>query len=105
MDVFAGKLDRRIRIETQTVTKDSYGGEVKTWTELATVSASAWPVRGNEAFLANQFMEGVQMQFRIRYRSDFDISARIVYGGKAYNIQHIAEIGRREGMQIFAKLP
>ena len=31
--------------------------------------------------------------------------ARIVFEGKAYNIQHIAEIGRREGLDIFAKLP
>jgi SPP1 family predicted phage head-tail adaptor len=45
------------------------------------------------------------VRFWIRHRSDVVGTDRIVYEGVAYDIQHIAEIGRREGLDILVKLP
>lgn len=101
----AGRLDRRIRIETATITQDSHGGQVQTWALLAEVWAQVLPLRGRELFEAAQFQPGAEVKFVIRYRDDFDERARIVFEGRNYDIAHIAELGRRRGREITAKIP
>lgn len=44
MPIQAGKLRHRITIQRETVTRDEYGSEVKTWDDLATVWASVEPL-------------------------------------------------------------
>ena len=100
-----GKLDRRVTIRTPTVSRDSHGGMVRTYTDLATVWAWAFPVAGSKIFEAAQFIDGAQMRFQIRYRTDFDKDAQIVHDGKTYEVLRIDEIGRQEGLFVWAKLP
>lgn len=101
----AGKLDRRIQIKTKTATRDSYGAEILTYSTLATVWAEIVPVSGREYFLAAQFVPEAQLKVRIRYRNDFDETAQIVYDNVTYDILYIAEIGRKEGLEILVKKP
>jgi SPP1 family predicted phage head-tail adaptor len=101
----AGKLDRRITIQERTVTRDSAGGETVTWVDRATVWASKNDVSGRDQLLANQMAATGLVRFWIRHRSDVVGTDRIVYDDTAYDIQHIAEIGRREGLDILVKLP
>jgi SPP1 family predicted phage head-tail adaptor len=103
--MMAGKLDRRIVIKTPTVTQDSHGGKVTTWTTLATVYASVTHLKGREHLVGGQFTPEAEVKFRLRYRSDFDESAQITHDGVAYDILHIAEIGRRRGLEVLAKKP
>ena len=44
----------------------------------------------------------VQREWRIRYRSDLATGMRIDYEGSLYDIHHIKELGRREGLLILA---
>lgn len=101
----AGKRDRRVTIQTATVTQDAHGGQVKSWGNLATVYAEVVPLRGRELIAAAQFMPEAQVKFRMLYRTDFDESARLVHDGVNYEIVHIAEIGRRRGLEILGKRP
>jgi SPP1 family predicted phage head-tail adaptor len=101
----SGHLDRRITIETLTVSRDSYGGKVETWAELASVWAQATPWQGREAVAADQVVARAEMRFKIRYRADFDAKARIQYEGQAWDIIRIDEISRREGLFVWAKRP
>lgn len=101
----AGKLDRRLTIKTQTVTRDAHGGQVKTYATLATVDGGYLPVAGSRLFEAAQFIDGAQVRFQMRYRSDFDKSARIGFDGQDYQVLRIDEIGRRRGLFVWAKLP
>lgn len=101
----AGRLDRRIQIQTLTVTRDAHGGQLQTWTTLATVWAQVIPMRGKELFEAAQFQPGAEVKFVIRYRDDFDEKARIIYDGANFDIVHIAELGRQAGLEITAKIP
>lgn len=103
--MLAGKLDRLITIETPTTTKDAAGGLVHAWATLAQVWAQKLDLRGREFIEAGQVQAGAEAKFRIRWRSDFDTSARIVYGNVNYEILHLAEIGRREGLEILVKRP
>lgn len=44
MAIQAGKLRHKITIRRETTTRDEYGSEIKTWTDLATVWASIDPL-------------------------------------------------------------
>jgi SPP1 family predicted phage head-tail adaptor len=101
----AGKLDRRIQIKVKTSTRDSFGAEIIAYTLLATVWAEKLPITGREFFAASQFIPEATVKFRIRFREDFDETAKITYDGIDYDILYLAEIGRADGVEILAKKP
>lgn len=101
----AGRLDRRIRIERATVDRDTHGGKTETWALLMEVYAQVTPLRGRELVAAGQVMPGVETKFTIRWREGILPADRIVYEGVHYDIQHLAEIGRRVALEILAKRP
>jgi SPP1 family predicted phage head-tail adaptor len=101
----AGKLDRRIRIESKSATLDSYGQEVISWVLVDEVWAEIDPKRGNEIMASMQTTPEATKIFRIRYLSTVNENCRIVYRSEAYDIKYIAEIGRQEGMEITAQKP
>ncbi len=101
----AGNLDRRITISVKTATRDSYGAEIIGWSTLATVWAQVMPLSGREYFTAAQFVPEAELKIRIRFREDFDETAKITYNNIDYDILHIAEIGRQDGLEIVVKKP
>jgi len=101
----AGRMDRLIRIETLTVGKDTQGGPTESWALLAEVWAEVKAFSGTERLLAAQVTPQALLKFRIHWRDDFDETARIVHDGRNYDIQPpLAEIGRRQGLEITGKL-
>jgi SPP1 family predicted phage head-tail adaptor len=87
----AGELDRRITIQTLSLTKDSEGGMADDWSNLATVWAKVRNLSGNERRVT---VEGGQVaeartEFTIRYRSGLNERMRVSYAGKVYNIRHL----------------
>lgn len=100
----AGLLDRKITLQTQTETLNSFREVVKTWTDLVTVRAQVTPMRGNEIYKADRPVSLKTTKFVIRYRTDLDEEVRIKYKNEYYNVVHIAEIGRRVGLELTAEL-
>lgn len=82
----AGRRDQRITIERKTVTRNSIGEEIDTWSTHATVWAEAHPTRGREFFAAGQMQARADVMFRILYRSDLTEEDRIVWRGERYEI-------------------
>ena len=101
----AGKFDRKIRIETRTETQNVFGEAVIGYSLFAEVWAEVKPLSGREFFISAQFVPEAQLKIRIRYLSGVDEKCRIVYEGTNYDILHIAELGRREGLEIVVKKP
>jgi head-tail adaptor len=108
-------LDRKITVERRAASRDAYGQETETWTEVvARRSASIRPVTGEERFTSEQFISRQQVEFRVRWSQNLaDLSPldRIIYpppGGsppeafELYDIIAVHEIGRREGLRIIA---
>ena len=63
-----GLKNRRVVIERQTTTTDSYGDVLRTpWNTFATVWASIEPVRGQDKFIAMQVAVEVTHKVRIRF--------------------------------------
>jgi SPP1 family predicted phage head-tail adaptor len=70
-----------------------------------TVWANVRPLSGREyyAALAAQIVAEETLVFEIRHRTDVRPgTARVLYESRTYNIRRVAEIGRRDGLSIFA---
>lgn len=98
----AGSLDRRITLRHRTLERDAQHQEVETFTAYATVWAARNDVRGREFIASQQPIAENTTRFVIRYRADVVHTDRITEGARDYNITQIAEIGRREGLELMA---
>ena len=102
----AGRLDRRVTIQSATRTKDAGGQPVASWSTTATVWATVQPLRGDERLVAQQQIGHVDTRFRIRNNDDISVSVedRLVLDSENYVIRSILPFGRRgvEGLEILA---
>lgn len=104
--MFAGPLDRRIRLERFTSTTDPISGEqVKTWATLGPdkIFASHRRASARETLASAEIAAASSDVFEIRYDSAWaDVSPldRLIYEGVTHEIVGVSEIGRREGLRI-----
>ena len=100
----AGRLDRKITIEDYTITTNDYGEEEKTWSTWATVWAEKRDKKGREYFEQSGEYTEQQTVFKVRYRDGVKATMRIKYDGTTYDIVSVAELGRREGLELIAEV-
>lgn len=93
-------MDRRVRLEARSVTRDAAGGEVETWALVADLWAGIYPVRGQERYAAGAEQAERDARIRIRWRPGVGASQRIVYEGRHWDIRAVIEVGRREGLDL-----
>jgi SPP1 family predicted phage head-tail adaptor len=100
----AGELNRRVELQSKTVTYDSYNQPVETWATIATVWAFIITSGGGEFFAAQKVNADTEAVFKIRYRTDVTVENRIKYGDRIFQILAINEsdAGHRE-IKISAK--
>lgn len=75
----------KITFRSRQATQDGYGEET-TWTDLATVWASAEPILGREMFAAETAKSNIEIKFRCWYFVGPDVKMRIVHQTKEYEI-------------------
>lgn len=105
MDI--GKLDKRCRIETPSVSQDAvYGSPVTTWATFAVVWCNVQDVlpSRDESLRNTTIATTTRTRLRMRYRGDIDTSMRIVMLRPTETVYEIiggpAEIGRRDGIEL-----
>lgn len=86
-----GTFDRRITIKTTTQTQSSSGAPLDTFAELATVWANVNSQGKSEKFTNEKETTFNKKVFSIRYRTDFDEKAIIVFDSDEYDILSINE--------------
>ena len=107
----SGKLDRLIDIEQRIVVRDpATGAEVATWAPFA---AGVWAskedftnVGASEEYMRPGGLEahGGISRIKVRWHDGVDTSMRLNLGnGQLRQITGLAEIGRREGLQLSCK--
>lgn len=105
--MLAGHMDRRITIERFTATQDPGSGErVEVWGPVATVWAEKSYRRANESMLAGEVSAIRVLRFAIRWSSavaDVNPKDRVAFEGSKFDILEVNEMGRREGIEIFAQ--
>lgn len=99
-------MDRRITIERATRADDGFtSAGAAEWSTLAEVWAQATPVSDREKLQSGAVGATLTYRFRVRYSSalaGITPADRVVYGGVAYNIHAVKEVGRRAGLEITA---
>lgn len=69
----AGRLRHWIRLEQPSVTKDGFGGVVKTWAPVVEVDAAIDSVSGREFLAADRELAGVTWRVTIREVPGFTV--------------------------------
>lgn len=86
----AGQLNRRITIQQVTITRDSYGGTVETYTTYKQVWAAIEPLRGREYWEAAAHNRENMTKFTIRHISGVTASMQIQDAdGNLFDIQSV----------------
>jgi SPP1 family predicted phage head-tail adaptor len=86
--VQSGDLRHRIELQAQTRTPDGGGGFTTTWSTVATVYASIWPLKGEESMEGGRVTAAITHRVRIRFRRGVKASWRIrdLFSGKYFSI-------------------
>ena len=99
-----GQLDRQALIEKDVGVLDASGAHKPVWQTLGTVWASKREAGGREAFAGGQDMLAfASVAFTIRWRNDVTTAMRLTVETQIYDIQHVAEIGRRRFLELLCK--
>lgn len=81
-----GKLQRRITIQEYVTARDSFGAEVPTWVDVATVWASVTPVSGKEYFASAQVNAEATTKITMRYLAGITPKMRVVFEARTFEI-------------------
>jgi SPP1 family predicted phage head-tail adaptor len=92
--IAAGTLNQRVTLQRKTVTQDSWGGAVESWSDVATVWANVRGFTGigaisNEVQAGGSEVSRGKASIRIRIRSDVTHDMRVQYRGKVYDIRDV----------------
>lgn len=101
-----GKFDRRITIQSRTLTQSAMGDVVETWVTVATVWARLMSSKGREFYSGGVPLGVTDAGFQIRYSSAvsaMDQTWRIIYDGQPYDVSAVDEIGRKAYLMIMCK--
>lgn len=90
-----GELTERVTFRRETLTDDGMGGQIVTWTAVATVWAKARALSGGEAERYDQLNATAMVRFVVRYRDDLRHDDQIVWNGVEHNIRYIEPTSSR----------
>jgi len=108
MAVERGRLNRRLAVRRATLGDDGHGGQVKSWSTVATIWAEAISQNGREAVLAGALQGVSAWKITIDWRGDIttDDQLRLDPGTaqqRDLNIRTIEDpFGRRDRLVIMA---
>lgn len=105
MTLEAGRLDRKIVLQSLSITHDPDSNEeIESWSEYSSPWAQYIPVKEMERFSSGRELATFTARFIIRYDSRVVETDRIQFEGKNWDIIGIAEIPRRQGLTITAEV-
>lgn len=85
----AGLLRHRVTIKRKSVTRDAYGAEVITWTDVATVWADIRPLSGREYLDSKQTQAEISHRISMRNRTDVSPAMRVIFGSRTFEIEDL----------------
>ncbi|WP_407280604.1 phage head closure protein [Aromatoleum evansii] len=101
MGLGAGQFDKRVTLQSKSVTRNSIGEEVVSWVDVATVWARVEPIRGREFFAAAQMQDATDHRVTIRYRTGVVREMRVVWGSLTLDIVSVIDVNtRKENLEL-----
>ncbi len=97
-----GKLDRKLKLFTQTFSTNAYGERVVSDNSFVTIYADFDFKGGNTNFDADALINDEKIECLIRYRTNIGVSPQyfISNGSTNYSIKSIKEVGRKDAMVL-----
>jgi len=97
-----GKLDRKLKLYTQTYSTNAYGERVVSDNSYVTIYADFDFKGGNTNFDADALINDERIECLIRYRTNIGVSPQyfISNGSTNYSIKSIKEVGRKNAMVL-----
>jgi head-tail adaptor len=102
-----GERDRLVTIQTLTSSIGSSGFPVESWATLRTAWMMKRDARGDERFVKDQTTAQQVTVWEAPYMADMDPELvdvrkerRLVYQGRAYDIEDASQVGRRDGIEF-----
>ncbi len=89
------RLRHRVTIQTPVVAKSGRGGEVTTWSALATVYAQVQTQSAREQVQNDQTQPTASHVVTIRYRRDVTTQHRVKWGERVFSIVGVMEPDNR----------
>ncbi len=83
----AGDLRHRLIIQRKTQTRDSFGGETITYTDVATIWGKVSAIGGREYFGAGQTLAESTFTVTMRYRTDIIPAWRLKWGLRIFDVK------------------
>lgn len=101
----AGRNRKRITIQYETVTRDTVGGEVISWSTFATVYAEvlASPAPADEQFITNadQLQARTFLRIKMRWLSGVSVKHRITFDNRTLQIHSVGDPdGRKRELRL-----
>lgn len=87
----AGELRQRVTIQQKSVTRDTTGGEVITWTTFATVWGHVIPLGGTERVRYGLEESEANARIKIRYKAGVVPWMRVDWGDHEYDILEVVD--------------
>lgn len=96
-------LDRRVSVLTPTVTRDTDGGPVTTYTATRTVWCNREDTGGREVRTSDALRAEADAVFLLRWFSGLNSTNRLLCEGRTYDITSPpSEVGRRQYWRVLA---
>lgn len=95
----AGKLRHYVEVQEQSSVKSAAGGITDQWTKLFDQFAQVRPVRGREAYIADQLLSELSHVVVMRWSSQssaITVKNRIIYDNRIFQIQNIIDVEERK---------
>ena len=98
-----GELNRYVTLQELVTSRDAFGAEILSWSTLAAVWAKIDPLSGGEAYVSDKIQSQATHRFTLYYRSDVTAEHRVVFGGYAYDILLVQEVGLHEATELLVE--
>lgn len=92
----AGRMDRRITLQSRAMTRDETGSRSEAWQTAAEIWAERMNVSTSEAIQSDAERVEVRARWRIRHREISETNHRIIHDGNVYQILGKIEEGREK---------
>ena len=89
-----GQLDRRVTLQSASVSTDGFGQAVRTYSTLAQVWAKVDYRTVKEGEETERLTSVNKVRFTIRYRADVDATTKISWDSKTYEVEGVSLEGR-----------
>lgn len=94
--------NRRVQVQQATETQDDLGAPVEAWATVRNWWVERKDVRGQERFRSDQEIAVRTAVFTGRWFSGLTAKMRLVHDGLTWDIEGIAELGRRHELEVTA---